>query len=317
MKKNTSQTYIIKIYVLMEVFYFKHMQSNIIKISLKNTVKYIISLFLFSMSIAYITLQISMNIKYAIDGILFNNYNNIPQYIDIILAHNYMHDLLFFVSVIIILNFLSMLLKYFRNRITTKLKIKINTNLKSTLYEHVLNLEYKSYNTYDKTEIIQRINEDADVYSEFFNSQFNVMLDILFLSIFIIKESTTLNLSISIYIFSTVIIMLLFSLWYFKKLNKSIERLITKRKSLLNSTIINISNFKLVRMFNKQKQEKENYKKLNEDYNNENISFIKLVLFYDIILEHITYLKNPIIYVIGGIGIIKRKNDNGCINCII
>ena len=39
-----------------------------------------------------------------------------------------------------------------------------------------------------KAELIQRINEDADVYSKFFNSQFNVILDIVFLSIFIISE---------------------------------------------------------------------------------------------------------------------------------
>lgn len=293
-----------------------NVKRNVVKISLKNTVRYIILLILLSIVISYLTLQISMNVKYAIDGIVFKDYSAIPEYINMILRNNYIYDLLIIAIIIISLNFLSVLLKYFRDRITTKLKLKININLKSALYKHMLNLEYNSYNSYDKAEIMQRINDDADVYSKFFNSQFNVILDILFLSIFIIKKGVELNLIISIYIFIIIIIMLLFSLWYFKKLNKSIEQLIIKRKKLLNSTIINVNNFKLVRMFNKQKQEKDNYRKLNNDCVKQDIKFIKLVLFYDIILEHITYLKSPFIYVIGGISIIKRKNDIRFINSI-
>jgi ABC-type multidrug transport system fused ATPase/permease subunit len=110
--------------------------------------------------------------------------------------------------------------------------------------------------------------------------------------------------------------MIIFSLWYFKKLGISIENMISKRKQLLNATINNINNFKFIRMFNKQKDEKQNYKILNGDCCNEEVKFIKLVLFYDIILEHLTYLKTPIIYMLGGIAIIKRKDDNGISSCI-
>ena len=293
------------------------MKKNIVKIALKDTAKYVISLILLSISISYITLLVSMVIKYGIDGVLFNDYTDIPTYINIILKHNYISDLLIIAILIILLNVISMLLNYFRYRITTKLKLKININLKSTLYKHMLNLEYKSYNSFDKAEIMQRINEDADVFSNFFNSQFNVMLDILFLSIFIIRQSSALNLTISIYILITILVMISFSVWYFKKLNISISKMINKRKKLLSATIMNVSNSKLVRMFNKQKEEKKKYKQLNDDYADENIKFIKLVLFYDIISEHITYLKNPIIYVVGGISIIRRNYDNGIINGIV
>ena len=87
--------------------------------------------------------------------------------------------------------------------------------------------------------------------------------------------------------------------------------MVVKRKELLKVTISNISNFKFVRMFNKQKEEKDNYKNLNNSYCEEEIRFLKLVLFYDIILEHLAYLRSPIIYMLGGIAIINRKNDNG------
>lgn len=292
------------------------MKKDVIKIALKDTAKYLILLVLLSMSISYIKVQISLCVKYAIDGILFNNYSDIPTYINIVFKNDYKYDLFIIASIMICFNIVQKLLSYSRNRITTKFKLKINTNLKQKLYNHMLNLEYESYNLYDKEEIIQRINEDADVYSRFFNNQFNIILDIIFLSAFIIKNGIELNYKILIYIFLSIIIMTLFSVWYFKKLNISIENMIIKRKQLLKMAIRNINNYKFVRMFNKQEDEKDNYKKLNDNYCKEEVKFIKLVLFYDIVLEHLTYLKSPIIYMIGGISIIKRGNDNGIINSI-
>ena len=290
------------------------MKKSIVKVALKNTIIYIILLVILSICISYLTILISLMVKFAVDCILFKNYENIPVYISIIFKQNYIYDLIVSAVIIICLNLIAKLLNYLRDRITTKFKLKVNINLKSELYRHMLNLEYESYNLYDKAEIMQRINEDADVYSKFFNSQFNVILDIIFLGIFIIRESSALNLAISIYIFLALAIMLIFSLWYFKKLSIYIENMVIKRKKLLDATIKNINNFKFIRMFNKQKEEKENYKKLNNDCCNGEVKFIKLVLFYDIVLEHFTYLKSPIIYVLGGIAIINRKNDNGIIN---
>ncbi len=278
------------------------MKKNIIKIALKDTKRYFVLLVLLSISISYLTLMISLCVKNAVDNVML-------KYIDVALV---IHDLLMISIFIVLLNFIKNLINYFRNRITTKFKLKINVNIKSELYKHMLKLEYKSYNIYDKAEIMQRINEDADVYSKFFNNQFNVILDIIFLSIFIIRESAILNVEISIYIFFTIIIMILFSTWYFIRLNKYIDNMIIKRKQLLKVTMRNISNFKFVRMFNKQKEEKDNYKALNKSYSDEEIKFIKLVLFYDIILEHLAYLRSPIIYMLGGIAIIKRENDNWC-----
>ena len=234
---------------------------NIVKVALKHTIIYIFLLVFLSIIISYLTYLISMNIKYAIDGFLFNKYNEIPIYINKLMKHNYKTDLLIISSIIILLNLMEKVLRYFRSRITTKFKLKININLKSMLYKHVLNLEYESYNSYDKTEMMQRIDEDADVYSNFFNTQFNIILDIIFLSIFILNEGITLNIEISAYIFLTIILMLLFSAWYFKKLGIKIDNMIKKRKKLLNTTINNINNFKFIRMFNKQKTEKEQYKK--------------------------------------------------------
>lgn len=293
------------------------MKKRVLQIALAKTEKYVILLIILSISISYLTLQTAKSIKYAIDGILCNNYEIIPNHIKNFLNNNYIHNLLIFVIIIILLNFINMIVNYVRDRIITKLKLKIISNLKLTLYKHILNLEYKSYNSYEKTEIIQRINEDAEVFTQFFNNQFNLILDIIFLSIFILKESITLNPIIAIYIFLTIIIMILFSLWYFKRLNKTIEEVVDKRKRLLKTAIMNVNNLKFIRMLNKQKEEEEIYKIVNEEYTKADIKLIKLILFYEIINDHISYLDGPIIYTLGGIAIIKNKMTVGTLSMLL
>lgn len=291
------------------------MKNNVITIGLKGTKRYIFLLLVLSIVFSYLTLQTAIYIKYAIDNVICNDYETLPALIKQILTNNHMYDLLIISAIIIVINLLIMFVSYLRNITTSKFKLKINTNVKSELYKHILNLEYKSYNSYDKTEILQRITEDADVYSSFFQNQFNMIIDIIFLSIFIITETIHLNIAITIYFAITFVVMASFSIWYVKRLDKQVDECIWKRKQLLGATMLNLNNFKLVRMLNKQEEEIEKYESLNKECTNSNIKLIKLILFYEIMSDHITYLKTPIIFIIGGISVISgnmtiRRNNS-------
>lgn len=278
--------------------------------------KYIVLLILLSIIISYLSLEIAMHIKYAIDGILFEN-QEIPYYILNSIQDGKQKGIILIAIILLTINLVLFLANYIRGIVISKFSLKIQTNLKSILYQHVLKLEHKSYHSYNKTEMIQRVNDDAKDYATFFNEFFNLILDIISLSYFIITKGTNLNLYITIYILITMIVMVLFAIWYYKKLNKSLESLITKKRNLLEATINNISNFKLIRVFNKQKEEIEKYNKLNEECKSQDIKFIKLVLFYEIINDHITYLRKPIIYLIGGISIIKGTMTLGSLTALI
>ena len=291
------------------------MKKNVITIGLKGTKRYIFLLLILSIVISYLTLQTAIYVKYAIDNVINNNYEELPLILKGILTKNYIYDLLIISTIVILINSILMIMSYFRNVITSKFKLKINSNVKLELYRHVLNLEYKSYNSYDKTEILQRITEDSDIYSNFFNNQFNMIIDIIFLSIFIITETVSLNIAITIYFVITFFIMITFSLWYLKRLDKQIGECITTRKNLLGTTMLNLNNFKLIRMLNKQNEEEKKYKRLNKECIKSNIKLIKLILFYEIMSDHITYLKTPIIFIIGGISVINgtmtiRRNNS-------
>ncbi len=293
------------------------MKKNVITIGLKGTTRYVFALIILSVLFSYLTLQTAICVKYAIDNIVCNNYKELPMSVKSILTNNFLYDLLIISGMIILINLLIMLVSYIRSIITSKFKLRVNTNVKLELYKHTLNLEYKSFNEFDKTEILQRMTEDADIYSNFFNNQFNMIIDIIFLSIFIITESISLNAIITIYFIITFTIMITFSLWYIKRLDRQIGKCIKTRKKLLGATMLNLNNFKLIRMLNKQKDEVERYKSLNKDCVNSNVKLVKLILFYEIMSDHITYLRTPIIFIIGGISVIKGNmtiRSNNSIN---
>ena len=78
---------------------------------------------------------------------------------------------------------------------------------------------------------MQRINEDAEVFSNFFKEQLGLIIDVISLIIFIIGQSIRMNMYLTYYILVTMILLLLFTLWYYKRLNKQMEETIDKKKS--------------------------------------------------------------------------------------
>lgn len=281
------------------------MKKNIIFKVLKGIYKHFFILILLGFLVSYITIQIAVLIQYAIDGIILGNNNALPEFLKILLSENIFKNLVTIGIIIFLITAVNCILKYLRDVLSEKFSLKINQNLKTELFNHIFHLEYNTYHSYEKAEIMQRINEDAGVFSGFFKNQFGLIIDVVSLVIFIISQSIKMNTYLAYYIIATMIILLLFSLWYYKRLNKQMEDNINKKKTLLKYTLDNVKRFKMIKLLNRQKEETKKYNLLNEEYTNSNINLINLILFYEIISDHITYLKNPISYLIGGISIIK------------
>ena len=283
----------------------------------KGIKKHIVILILLSGILSFLSLQIAVYISYAIDGILFEQTDKIPSYLIPILEMGKIKGLMVLSGMIVVINLIVALGSYIRQRITTGFTLKISSNLKKMLYAHILNLEYESYQSYSKVEMLQRANEDAQDYANFYKNQFNLILDIISLSFFIVTQGISLSTSVTIYLMITIVIMLLFALWYYYKMTALLENVILKKRKMLGATISNINQFKFVRIFNRQKEEIQKYKRLNKDYTEEDIKFIRLILFYDIVSEHITYLSDPIICLLGGIAIMQGNMTMGGLTALL
>ncbi|MCI8759577.1 MAG: ABC transporter ATP-binding protein [Clostridia bacterium] len=284
---------------------------------LKGSKKYMIVLIILSCIYSYFSLQIAVYISYAIDGLLFHNRNQIPSYLSQIIKGDTIKGLLVLGVIMISINAIIAIVGYIRQRVTTLFSLKISSTIKKNLYAHILNLKYQSYQSYSKVEMLQRANDDAQEYANFYKVQFNLMLDIISLSFFVITQSIVFSISITIYLIITITIMILFAFWYYRNMMLVLEKVIVKKKKMLGAIIDNVNQFKFTRIYNRQKAEVQKYKKLNKDYTEEDIRLVKLILFYEIISEHITYLKSPIIYLLGGISIMKGTMTMRYINCFV
>ena len=91
--------------------------------------------------------------------------------------------------------------------------------------------------------------------------------------------------------------------------------MVRSNRKLLAKTNYSVNNFKMIRMFNKQESEINEYDNLNENYIESRRRFINLVLFHEIITDHIQYLASPIIFMIGGMLVIKRRTNLGFSYC--
>lgn len=236
------------------------MKKNIVYEVLKGIKRYFFILILLGFLVSYITIQTALFMQYAIDGILLKNYDSLPIFLRCLISGDVFKDLIMIGVVIFLTTIISCFLRYIRDVLSEKVSLKINQNLKTELFNHIFNLEYSSYNSYEKAEVIQRLNEDADSFSSFFKNQFSLIIEVISLVIFIIGQSIQMNTYLAYYIIITMIILLLFTLWYYQRLNKQMDEMIFKKKILLKYTLDNVKRFRMVKLLNRQKRKQKNIK---------------------------------------------------------
>lgn len=290
-------------------------KKSIIINSLNNSKRYLTIIPILSAIITYLKLQIPMCIKYGIDGIAFGDINVIPNYLSIYLTQETIQNIFVLCLYLLLLYLCVSGFSYVRDQITSKFTLKVNYNVRMEIFKHIQNLEYASYYSYDKNEMLQRIRDDANVFSNFFNTSLNLILDSFFVVIYVVYQGIQLNGIITSYIIISVIIIVLFGVWYFKKLGPKIGEMVKSNRNLLAKTTYCVDYFKILRMFNKQRKETNEHEKLNEYYIESQRKFINLVLFHEIITDHISYLTQPIIFTIGGILVMKRTTKLGNSYC--
>ena len=189
----------------------------------------------------------------------------------------------------------------------------MNKNLKSELLNHATYLEYKEYIKYGKSQILQRIGSDSNSFIEFVSSKYNLILDSIFTLIFSIYEITNLNIIISISIMGIVFIIAIMSIIYFKLTKPIVNKNIEFHEKLISTTMNAIYNPKMIKIFNREEKEIENFNKISEKYRKNDKKLIDYLIYYELIASGIRKLKNPIIFLICGLLIVNGKMNIGAL----
>lgn len=276
--------------------------------TLKGTKFYIILTLILSAIYSRLLVYIPMFIQYALDGIIMGNENVIPVLIrNLFYSESKISKIIVLTLVLILVNILVFIVNYLKSKINTKFNLKINRNVKEIILKHIPKIQYIKFSSIDKSNVIQRINNDATTYSEFFNSQINLFFDTIFIVIFAVAQTLKLNSTIGIFIGIICFFILLLSIWYFKVSKPLVEDIVEMNKEVINKTTIGIEESKMLKIFNRKYKEIEDFSKMNKEYKRKEIKLAKIKVIYGIGTHTLRNFKEPFILLWGGILVVTGE----------
>lgn len=281
-------------------------KKNFLKVSLKGTFVYIILVIVMSIIYSKMVIIVPKFIGYFLDGVIFKNESIIPNYISLFFFNSSWQSKIFVLTVyLILINICIFFVSYVKSKIGTLFNLKINENIKKSVLNHIPKIEYLEYSKIKKSDITQRVNNDAQIYSDFFNSIINLFLDTIFIIGFSIQEIMKLSSLIGIFIFIICMLIILLSLWYFKISKPLVKDIVDKNENVIKKTTNSIINSKMLKAFNRQDDEKEDFKKINDQYKKNDIKLAKINVIYGITTHTLRNFKEPFILLVGGILVVK------------
>ena len=284
------------------------MKNSFLNRTLKGTKFYIVLTLILSAIYSRLLVYIPMFIQYALDGIIMEDESVIPILIRrLFYSDNKISKIIILVLVLILVNVLVFIVNYLKSKINTKFNLKINRNVKEIILAHIPKIEYMQFSSIDKANVIQRVNNDANIYSEFFNSQINLFFDTIFIIIFAIAQTLKLNSTIGLFIGIVCFLIVLLSIWYFKTSKPLVEDIVEMNREVINKTTIGIEESKMLKIFNRRDKEIEDFSKMNSEYKRKDIRLAKIKAVYGIGTHTLRNFKEPFILLLGGILVVKGE----------
>lgn len=282
------------------------MKNSFLNRTLKGTKFYIVLTLILSAIYSKLLVYIPMFIQYALDGVIMGDENVIPILIKkLFYSDNKISKIIMLVFVLILVNALVFIVNYLKSKINTKFNLRINRNVKKLILAHIPKIEYMQFSSIDKANVIQRVNNDANVYSEFFNSQINLFFDTIFIIIFAIAQTLELNITIGLFIVIICFFIVLLSIWYFKVSKPLVEDIVEMNRKVINKTTIGIEESKMLKIFNRRDKEIEDFSKMNKEYKRKDIKLAKIKVLYGIGTHTLRNFKEPFILLWGGVLVVK------------
>jgi len=284
------------------------MKNNFLNRTLKGTKIYILLTLILSAIYSRLLVYIPMFIQYALDGVIMGDEMVIPKLIrNLFFSEDKISKIIVLVIVLIIVNVLVFLVNYIKSKINTKFNLIINRNVKEAVLEHIPKINYMEFSSIDKSNVIQRVNNDANTYAEFFNSQINLFFDTIFIILFAVAQTLKLNSTVGIFIAAICFLIVLLSIWYFKISKTLVEDIVDMNREVISRTTISVEESKMLKIFNRRDKEITDFSKINNEYKRKDIKLAKIKVLYGIGTHTLRNFKEPFILLWGGILVVKGE----------
>lgn len=284
------------------------MKNSFLNRTLKGTKFYIILTLILSAIYSKLLVYIPMFIQYALDGIIMGDESVIPEIIrNLFYSEDKISKIIILVLVLILVNIIAFIVNYLKSKINTKFNLRINRNVKEIVLEHIPKIEYMQFSNIDKSNVIQRVNNDATTYSEFFNSQINLFFDTIFIIVFAVAQTLKLNSTIGLFVAIICCLIVFLSIWYFKVSKPLVEDIVEMNREVINKTTIGIEESKMLKIFNRRDKEIEDFSRMNSEYKRKDIKLAKVKVLYGIGTHTLRNFKEPFILLWGGILVVRGE----------
>jgi ATP-binding cassette subfamily B protein len=144
---------------------------------------------------------------------------------------------------------------YFSGRLAAFTAEGISRRLRNYLFDHIQRLEFSYHDKTPTGELIERCTSDVDALRRFFNEQAIGVGRIIL--IFVINFAVILDLNTKLALISIIIvpIIILTSIWFFKRVTKAYERY-QEQEAILSTTLQeNLAGVRVVKAFARQEYE--------------------------------------------------------------
>jgi len=219
-----------------------------------------------------------------------------------------------FLSVIILVFFIfRFLLDLINSILVQNLGFKTTFDIRMQIFQHLQQLSVSFYDKNPIGRLLTRVTSDVEAIAELFSSGIVAIFVDTFLLIGIITAMLYVNWRLALFTF-TVLPLIIITSFIFRLSVREFYRMSRTRLAKLNAYLQeNISGMRIVQLFNREKKNEDEFKKLNWNYNE---AMIKSVLAHSIFFpatELIASLALAIIIWFGGKGVIAYTTNQNII----
>ena len=267
-------------------------------LSFRHTKLLLVAFFILSIILNYLTTYIPVIIQYFIDVLLNQNVDNTIIEYFISLFNNKLAFIPIICIFLLLIEGIIVLSTYIRTIIKNKIIQEFQFELKVKLFDHIQNLTYQDFYQNSLADLVQNSTDDVNNIVNFIEKQLTYILDVILIIIFAIVQLINLDLRLSSIMIVAMSIIILLSIWYFKKSKPIIENRIKVQRSMYKDLNDNYSNIKFMKVNNLQEKEKERFNKINSKNFEANKSKVIVDSWYNMLTVNIVKVQAPFIFIL-------------------
>lgn len=268
---------------------------------IKKKIIYVILFIIFSIFSMYLLTYIPVVISYGINHIMGNN--DSIYFLDKVLKN--INDIKIYLVIICLILLLMQgivcLLNYLKSRVKDKLIQKFQYELKHNIFNHIQELTYTSFYNNSVADLVQKASSDINKLVSFIDKQLIFFVDLFLLVIFIGLRLFKIHYLFLILIFFISLLIIVRSVWYFKKCSPFLNKLIDVSNKAYEKLEDNYRNVGFIKLNNLEEKTVKDFNEIAD----ENRKYMDLKYYYDdkyySFVMFVSMINSPLNFILGAI----------------